>query len=137
MNSELLLSALDEYLISHKDLSTGNIDLREFQLAKKRFSRTLEQYIEQKVLDSHYSSARKRDTSEFVGVIESVAEVMKSSYDALLVLHTAPPPPSNLTEWLDGGNKREWMAQYKKWYEEKILYSKHNPIIGTASESKK
>ena len=104
--------------------------MREFQQAKKRLSKTLDQYIETRVLDSQYSIARKRDTSEFVGVIESVAEVMKSSYDALLVLHTAPVPPSNLTEWLDGGNKREWMAQYKTWYDNKILFSKQNPLPG-------
>ena len=119
MSIDIMISALEEYLLAKKDYVAGCGEEAALVSAKKRFAASLNDYIDWRT-DGVLEERRKRiSTERSINIADILTSNMKEVSDAITALNSAPtPPPSySVDEWIKAGNHKLWFEAYRKWYE--------------------
>lgn len=126
MDVNVLLASLEEYLLSKKDFLNGQQTQENLELAKKNFSKSLNEYLDSKA-DGIIAERKRVSSSTAIRVADVLASAFDGTNMAVIALNNAPAPLKfenengdniQLVDWLEMVKKcREWMKVYKEdWY---------------------
>jgi hypothetical protein len=111
---DILLASLSEYIRAEADHSAGQIELSILTEAKKRFAKSLNEYVDHRV-EASISRRRSQKSQQRIELAESINAAMKStkmSVQTMRALNSAPPPPDGS----DPEAVKEWQKRYEEWY---------------------
>ena len=108
MSIEVLVSALEEYLVAKNDFRAGALDDISLQQTKKRLAQALNQYIDWRT-DGVIEERQKKLTSQFNTALVNSGSA-PANVAALAALNSAPLPPTNEDDF------EKWAEQYMNWY---------------------
>lgn len=114
----ILLTSLEEYLSSKKELRNGTLEQKTLEQSKARVQKALDEYINYQISKCNLEN-RKKMSSARLEMASTLSDSLKEntlSVRAVGSLNSAPRPLSEKDQ-ADPKKLKMWMEAYSKWFE--------------------